>query len=75
MTNCEHFFGRVVTSDEGIPYDYEKGCLAGCDIRDCGTHCKMFKSLPPTTYTITTNNEEIIYVRPNSYADYVRNKR
>lgn len=53
MTNCEHFFGRVVTSNEGIPYDYEKGCLAGCDIRDCGTHCKMFKPLPKSTYTTT----------------------
>lgn len=52
MTNCKHFFGRTVKDDNGIPYGYQMGCLVGGNIANCGAHCKLFESLPPTAYTI-----------------------
>lgn len=45
MTNCKHFFGRTVKDENGIPYDYQQGCIIGFDLRDCGAHCLGFKSL------------------------------
>lgn len=45
MTNCKHFFGRTVKDENGIPYDYQQGCMIGLNPYDCGTHCPKFESL------------------------------
>ena len=38
--SCEHYFGRVVKSAEGIPCGYEYGCLEGHDVdKECGIYC------------------------------------
>lgn len=57
MTYCKHFFGRTLKDDNGIPYGYQMGCLAGGVITDCGAHCKLFEPIPSNNYTTTNDNE------------------
>ena len=39
---CKHYFGRTVKSLEGIPYDYQRGCMAGHDLGRCNEQCPGF---------------------------------
>lgn len=54
MTNCKHFFGRTVKDDNGIPYDYQIGCMIGLDPSDCGAHCPRFESLSSPQLKVNT---------------------
>lgn len=43
---CKNYFGRVVKSREGIPYEYQRGCLAGhCPDTDCSEQCVDFRTI------------------------------
>ena len=49
--NCKHYFGRTVKSLEGIPYDYEHGCMANHNLDVCGDDCPYYdpKEYRPTS--------------------------
>ena len=54
MITCKHYFYRTVKNRDGIPIDYNKACLIGHNINDCGTHCSFFTDLFEDTNTVTT---------------------
>ena len=53
MTDCKHFFGRTVKDENGIPYDYQQGCMIGLNL-DCGVHCPRFESLSSHQFKAST---------------------
>ena len=46
---CKHYFGRTVKSLEGIPYDYQRGCMAGHDLAKCCEQCPGFSPIEHDT--------------------------
>lgn len=53
--SCEHYFGRVVKSAEGIPCDYEYGCLEGHDVdKECGILCPGYVNFGSTRSSLET---------------------
>jgi len=56
--NCEHYFGRTVKSAEGIPYDYEEGCMRGGDVKDCSEQCPMYRPFGSRHYDVITDDWE-----------------
>ena len=62
---CKHYFGRVVKSLEGVPCDYQRGCLAGNDLEKCCEQCPDFCPLEHETapsYTLRQDPN-----RPHNY--------
>ena len=80
-TYCKHYYGRVVKDVNGIPYGYERGCLANHNVdKECCMKCIDFEpmssdSLPSYKITQTSDGSYTFYPNSSSVTDAVVDTR